>query len=350
MEFMRAAVYKGTCKIEIETLPIPPCPIGGALVRISYCGICGGDVRSYYNGLKNGIINQVMGHEISGEIVEVSKGITRFSPGDRVALAPDISCGECWYCKHGLVNLCLSHKMLGTNYAGGFAQYIALPADVLLHGFIEHIPDGMSLMHAAFAEPCAGVIACQNNIGVSAGDTVVIIGDGPIGCLHYETAKARGAQCVILVGRGKLELAKRFTPDYLISNYEPERATNDILSITGGLGADIVILAVPNVAAQQQAIHMVRKRGKIVIYGGAPSGREISTLDSNQIHYNELTITGSFSYSSTGLYDALSAISSGFIHVDKYLTRTVSLDNVVLGIEYMRKGQDLKVLIDPWKL
>lgn len=345
---MRAAFFMEPGVMQIREVPIPACPQGGLLVKVAYCGICGGDVRNLHSGLRDGITNQIMGHEISGEVIDVSTGVTRFHVGDRVALAPDISCGTCWYCKRGLVNLCNSHKMIGTHYPGGYAQFLAVPAEVLLRGFIERVPDGIDMRQAAFAETCAAVLACQKRVNVSQGDTIVIIGDGPVGCLHYEVAKARGASKVIILGRGKLALAARFAPDYLLNNREPMQATRKVLEITNGLGADIVILAVPNVAAQTQALEIVRRRGTVVIYGGAPKDRSVSQIDSNRLHYGEITLTGSFSYPTTGLSDALNALKDGIIHAERYITEVISLDEVVQGMEKMRAGQALKILIDPW--
>lgn len=345
---MKAAVFKDIEDIRVEEVPIPACPAGGILVKVHYCGICGGDVRNYYNGLKGGIKNQIMGHEISGEVVEVSPEVTRFKAGDRVAMAPDVSCGECWFCRRGLVNLCENHRMLGTHFPGGYAQYLALPHEVLQRGFVEPIPDGMSYEHAAFAETCAAVIACQKRIDVSLGDTVVIIGDGPVGCLHLEVARARGAKTIMLA-RDKIHLAERFHPDVLINNSDAEAATSQVLALTDGRGADIVILALPTVMVQGQALNIVRKRGKVVIYGGVPKTNELSQLNSNLIHYNEIELTGSFSYPSTGLSDALSALHAGVIHADMYLGPVVSLADVVKGMNLIKTGQALKVLIDPWK-
>lgn len=342
---MKAAVFKDIENIITEELPIPACPEGGALVKVYACGICGGDVRNYHNGLKGGVKNQIMGHEIAGQVVETD---SRLQAGDRVALAPDVSCGSCWYCKHGYVNLCSTHKMLGTHFPGGYAQYIALPQEVLEHGFVEPIPDDMSYDHAAFAETASAVIACQKNNNISLGDTMVIIGDGPVGCLHIEVARARGAKKIILIGMDKLELAGRFQPDLLLRNSDPEEVTAKVLQETGGLGADFVISAVPSVRPQQQALEMVRKRGRVIIYGGTPKSAEITSLNSNLIHYNELTVTGSFSYPATGLADALSAIHSGKINADMYLNKKVSLDDVVKGMDMVTRGEALKVLIDPW--
>lgn len=347
-ETMRAAVFRGVGRIDVETRPIPSCPPDGLLLKVHFCGICGGDFRNYRNGLKGGVTDQIMGHEIAGEIVEVGAQTTGWHVGDRVALAPDVSCGRCWYCKRGLVNLCTQHKMLGTHFPGGFAQYLALPKQVLEHGFVEPIPDDMSYEHAAFAEAAAGVVACQKRFDISAGQTVLVIGDGPIGCLHVEMARARGAR-VILAARGKIDQASAFAPDVLVDNHDPDAATAQILAATGGLGADVAILAVPNVQAQSQALAAVRKRGTVIIYGGAPKTAALSELDSNLIHYNELIVTGSFSYSATGLEDALAAIHSRQIHAEKYLGAVISLDELPDALPRRTHTDALKILVDPWK-
>jgi L-iditol 2-dehydrogenase len=344
---MLAAVFRDIEQMDIEERPIPDCPAGGLLVRVAACGICGGDVRNFHNGLKGGVKNQIMGHEIAGEVVET--GGTRFSVGERVALAPDVSCGECYYCRRGLVNLCLSHKMLGTHYPGGFAQYIALPREILQRGFVETIPAGMSNQHAAFAETAAAVIACQQRNQVSLGDSVVIIGDGPVGCLHIETARARGASKIFMLGRGRLELAKAFEPDLLLDNADTEAVTAEVLAKTNGIGADIVICAVPVAAVQQQAVEMVRKRGTVVIYGGVPKSRETTKLNSNLIHYNEITVTGAFSYPATGLSDALDAIHNQKIHTEKYIHACVALPDIADGMKLVETGAAMKVMVEPWK-
>jgi len=345
---MKAAVFKSVENIVLEERPIPDCPENGLLLKIHACGICGSDVRNYHNGLKDGIKNQIPGHEIAGEIIETGKYITRYKTGERVALAPDISCGSCWFCKHGMVNLCLNHKMLGTHYPGGYAQYMAIPAEVLTNGFIEHIPKGMSYEHAAFAETVAAVVACQKRINVSLGARVLIIGDGPVGCLHAETAKARGASLVMMAGMDRLYLAEKFGCEILLDNREPSLVKKKVMEATDGLGADFVICAVPTIRVQQQALDLCRKRGTVVIYGGVPKNNEISPLNSNQIHYNELTVTGAFSYSAVGLSDALEAIYHGHIHAEYYINKIIPLSKVKEGIRIIESGDALKVIISPW--
>ena len=157
-----------------------------------------------------------------------------------------------------------------------------------------------------------------------------------------------GASLVVLVGMNKLARTEQFHPDYLLNNHDPAAVTAKVLELTDGIGADIVILAVPSVIPQQQAIDMVRKRGHVVIYGGTPKNREMTTLNSNTLHYNEITITGAFSYPAIGLSEALSAIHVGKISAEKYLNAKVSLEDVVKGMEMSQRGEALKVLIDPW--
>jgi L-iditol 2-dehydrogenase len=349
MKTMKAAVYEGIEKIAVRDVPAPVCEDDGILVRVEACGICGGDVRNYHNGLKDNIQRQIMGHEVGGVVTEVGKKVTRFRVGDVVATAPDVSCGECYYCKRGYVNLCVGHRMLGTHWPGGFAQYLYLPSPVLERGFVERVPEGMSYEHAAFAEKASAVIACQEYNNVSLGDTVVIIGDGPVGCLHVEIARARGASRIIVVGLEKLAFVEQFKPDLLLSNTDPAGVMREVLEITEGIGADIVLCAVPSIRPQQQALEMTRKRGRMVIYGGVPKSSEMTLLNSNLIHYNEITVTGAFSYPATGLQKALKYIKENRISVDKYITLRVGLDGLVDGMKAIEQGRALNVMVKPWE-
>lgn len=345
---MKAAVFEGVEKIVVREIPIPQCEDNGMLVRVEACCICGGDIRNFHSGLRYGVEKQVMGHEIAGVVEEVGSKVKGFKPGDKVAIAPDVSCGECYYCKRGLVNLCLNHKMLGTNWPGGFAQYIYLPGEVLSRGFVEHIPEGLSFEEAAMAEPASSVVACQEYINVKLGDTVIILGDGPIGFLHVEVARARGAAKVIISGRSRLHFASQFNPDHVI-NITNQDPVEEVLKITDGFGADIAICAAPVTSIQEQAVEMVRKRGKVVLFGGVPKNQPMTTLNSNLIHYNEISVIGSFSYPSTGLSDAINLIAQGKISAKKYVTKTVGLDRILDGIAYAEQRKALRVAVKPWE-
>lgn len=347
MKKMRTAYLIEPERMELKDVQVPECEAAGILVKVEACGICGGDVRNYKQGLRADVGPQIMGHEIVGIVEKTGEEVTGFSAGDRVALAPDVSCGKCYYCKRGLVNLCTNHRMIGTHWPGGFAQYVYLSGEIIANGFIEHIPENISFEDAAMAEPSASVIACQQRAGIQPGDTVVVIGDGPIGCLHIEVAKARGASKTILIGKHRLEIAKRFEPNHIIATQE-RGDVKEVMRLTEDLGADFVICANANAATQKVAVEMCRKRGTVILFGGVPKANPMTSLDSNLIHYNEISVVGAFSYPSTGIEMALRYIQDGKIDARKYITKQVSLENIVEGIQAASRGEALKVLVRPW--
>lgn len=345
---MKAAIFEAIENIRVTEVANPVCDPEGVIVNVKGCGLCGGDIRNYHVGLKGGVTHQIMGHEIAGVVEEAGPQVTRFKVGDPVAIAPDVSCGYCFYCKRGFVNLCVNHRMIGTHWPGGFAQFIHLPGDVLAHGMVHPIPAGLSFEAATLAEPASSVLAAQSNANVGLGDTVLIIGDGPIGCLHIEVARARGASKIIMVGLTRLQMAAAFAPDYLIDAAAQEPVA-EVLKITDGLGADVAIIANPVAKTQEQGIEAVRKRGKVVLFGGVPKTNPMTTLNSNLIHYNELTIIGAFSYPAYINEMALRVIRDGQINAGKYISKIVALENLVTeGINAAEAGKVLKVVINPW--
>ena len=344
---MKAAVFEGIETIRVRELPDPVCDPDGIVVRVEACGLCGSDIRNYHSGLRAGVKPQVMGHEIAGTVEQVGGLVTRFEPGDRVAVAPDVSCGVCYYCRRGLVNLCVDHRMIGTHWPGGFAHYIHLPAVILEHGMVHPMPEGLSFEHAALSEPASSVLAAQDNAGIGLGDTVLVIGDGPIGCMHVEVARARGASKVILAGLTRLAIAARFEPDHLIDAGSQD-TVQEVLEVTGGLGADVAIIANPVARTQEQGVEAVRKRGRVVLFGGLPKSDPMTTLNSNLIHYNEISVVGAFSYPATMHETALRVIRDGRITAERYISRIVGLDGIADGIRGAEAGRDLKAVVNPW--
>ncbi len=344
---MKAAVFEGPGRIVVREVGTPRCEPDGILVRVKACGLCGSDVRNFRAGLRNGRTGQIMGHEIAGVVEESGTGTTRFRVGDTVAVAPDVSCGRCHYCAQGLVNLCLDHRMVGTHWPGGFAQYLALPRDVLERGMVHPMPTGMSFLHAALAEPLSSVLAAQETARIGNGSAVAVFGGGPVGCMHVEIARSRGASPVILVGRRRTALASVFHPDLSIDVRSTEPAAA-ILAATGGLGVDVAIVATPAPESQEQAIESVRKRGIVVLFGGLPRDNPRATIDANRIHYNEISVVGSFSYPARMHAEALAAIRDLCITPDAYISRVVSLDGIVDAIASSERGEVLKVMVDPW--
>ncbi len=343
---MKAAVFEGPEKMVIKDVELNSCGPDDIIIKVYACGICGGDIRNFYSGLRHGVKSQIMGHEFTGTVSEVGANVSKFKVGDKVAAAPDVSCGECYYCKRGWVNLCENHKMLGTHWPGGFAEYVHVPEIVLRRGFIHHIPEGVNLEEACLSEPASSVIASQERAGITIGDSVLIIGDGPIGCLHIEAARANGASKVIMSGLMRLDEAQRFNPDLLIDS-----SAQDVVSLvqeaTGGLGVDVAVCANPVVATQEQAVESVRKRGRVILFGGVPKDNPMTSLNSNIIHYNEIEVVGAFSYGIRHHLKSLEAIKTKALSPEKYFNKTVALDGIVEGIMAAKAGEALKVLVKP---
>jgi len=343
---MKVAVFEKPETMHVMQRPLPVCGPDDIIVKVHACGICGGDIRNFFTGLRYGITNQVMGHEFSGTVVEKGARVTKFALSDRVAVAPDVSCGTCWYCTHDMINLCENHRMIGTHWPGGFAEYVHLPQEILEHGFVHLIPEGVSLTDACLSEPASSVIAAQERIGLTKGQSILILGDGPIGCLHIEVAKSLGAETIILAGRSRLEAASEFGPDRLL-NYEKDDIVSVCKQLTDNRGVDHAICANASTASQQIAVDAVRKRGKVVLFGGVTKQDPWTKLNSNTIHYNEIEVIGTFSYQIRHHLAALQALQKGTLHPELYFTKTVGLDDIVQGFMAAKRREALKVLVKP---
>lgn len=344
---MKAAVFEGIEDIKIRELDMPECDPDGVIIKVEACGICGSDIRNFHIGLRHGIDSQIMGHEIGGIVYQAGKLVEDLKEGDKVAIAPDVSCGKCYYCQHGFVNLCTSHRMIGTHWPGGFAEYVKIPAKVLKDGMVHLMPEGLTFAEATLSEPLSSVINSQKEANIGLGDTVLIIGDGPIGCMHLEIARARGAFTIIMVGLNKLDSAKRFIPDHLLdaASVEP---VEEILKLTGGLGVDVSVCANPVASTQEQALEATRKRGRVILFGGLSKMDPWTRLNSNLIHYNEIIVVGAFSYPAYIHKKALEVIKYKKITTDNYIDKIVPLEKIVEGFAASESGDALKSIVKPW--
>ena len=221
---MKAAIYQGIGKMEVQEIAKPRVEPGCLLLKVKSCAICGGDLRTFRYGhaaIKPPI---ALGHEIAGEIVEVAADLNGFSVGERVIVAPAIGCGSCSYCLSGWQNMCYTRKTIAHHYNGGFAEYVLVPAGAVRAGNVNRIPDDVTYLEASLAEPLACVLNAQEVVGVGPGSSVAVLGAGPIGYMHAELARARGAGRVFLINRsaGRLERAKSFGFDaYIDLQLEP---------------------------------------------------------------------------------------------------------------------------------
>ena len=232
-------------------------------------------------------------------------------------------------------------------YPGGFAEKMVLTGEVLSNGIVHSMPEGLYFTHAAIAEPCCSVLAMHERAGTSLGDTVVVLGAGPIGCLHVAIAKARGASAIVSEPiQKRLEMAKAFHPDATIDATR-EDVVARVRELTGGLGADVVVCANPVASTQTQAVEMVRKRGTVVLFGGLPKANPMTTVDGNIIHYGEIEVVGAFSYHPTYHELALDLLNRGVIPADRLISDTFSLEKVGEAFEASASGDVIKVVVTP---
>lgn len=333
--------------MRIADLPLPKCGPGEVLLKIAACGICGSDVRRYSSGDAVAGRGRIPGHEVTGTVVDAGPGRVEWQTGDRIALAAEVHCHACWYCQHELLQLCRNLKILGRDLDGGLAEFMLLTREILDHGVVNRVPQGLSLLDAAVSEPLCSVLASHDELEIMAGETVVVLGSGPMGILHHELLRSRGARVVMIdLIAERLERARRdFGAEWTI-DASRDGAAARIGSLTGGIGADAVIVAAPSPAAVRQSLSLVRKRGRIGLFGGLPSGQAEVALDMNLIHYGELRLIGNFSYHPGQHRKALELLESGRIRCDKLITQ-YEIEATEEALEDIQKGRVLKAVIVP---
>ena len=272
-----------------------------------------------------------------------------FSVGDRVQVIAAVPCEECWACKAGKQGICINQTSMGYQYGGGFAEEMIVPEAVLNANGVNKIPGDLSFDEAAVTEPLACALNAQRLIRVGEGDTVLVMGAGPIGCLHIRLARALGAKHVMLadINGDRLALsANAVKPDRAI-NMSAEDLEAIVLEETGGIGPSVIITAAPAGAAQEQAIGMAAPGGRISFFGGLPKDKPMISVDSNVVHYKELILAGANGSSPAQNAEALELIASGKVPVADLITHRMSLENVRDAIEAVTSGDAIKVVIKP---
>jgi len=346
---LKVAVFFAPGDIRLEDVDEPHVAAGEVKIRVRNCSTCGTDVKIFHSGHPNMEPPQVMGHEIAGEITEVGDGVTGWAPGDRVQVIAAIPDGICPDCLAGRMSVCPNQLSMGYQFPGGFAQYMIVPNNVLRVDGLNRIPDGLSFAEASLAEPLACVLNGQELARVGEGDTVVVVGSGPIGCLHVRLARSRGAARIILIdinGARLAEAAALVKPDLTIdaSKADPVEV---VLAATNGRGADVVITAAASGVAQEQGLHMLARQGRLSLFGGLPKDKPTITVDSNLVHYRELTIVGVNGSSPAQNKRALELIASGAVPVKDLITQRLPLERILDAIDIVAKGEAIKVTIEP---
>ncbi|MEV0967558.1 zinc-dependent dehydrogenase [Microtetraspora glauca] len=342
---MKVARFHAPGDIRIEDAPEPVAGPGEVKIRVRACSTCGTDAKILRHGHHHIRPPRVMGHEIAGEVTETD--VPGWAPGDRVQVIAAIPCGTCGECRRGRMTVCPNQESMGYHYDGGFAEYMVVPAKVLAVDGLNRVPDGVSFAEASVAEPLACVLNGQELARVGDGDDVLVIGSGPIGCLHVRLARARGAARVFLadVNADRLALAADLVrPDAAVHG---EDIAEEVLKLTEGRGADVVITAAASGAAQEQALRIAARQGRISFFGGLPKDDPIIRCDSNLVHYRELTIVGANGSSPAHNARALRLIAEGSVPVADLITHRLPLSGVLDGIDIVSRGAAIKVTVEP---
>ncbi|MBN2323105.1 MAG: zinc-dependent dehydrogenase [Spirochaetes bacterium] len=349
---MNAAVYYGIKDLRVEETEVPGIGDGDVLLRVNACAICGTDVKVYNYGYKTLEPPAITGHEISGTIVEAGGKVQGHVIGERVCVVPIVSCGHCYYCRRGLTHLCIEFarntEAFGFSYPGGFAEYMAVPEKAVRGGNLVRVPDDVSDEEASIAEPMACALNGQMLAGVGIGDTVLVIGAGPIGCMHATLSRALGATTVIVSEprEERLEQARRFGADYFV-NPQKEDLKTIVMEKTGGIGANVVMIAAGSKAAQESALELSANRAHIDFFGGLPRDDSTVRLDSNRIHYKEVYIHGSSGCTALQIQTCIDLMKGKRVDGKRFISRVISLEELPKMVAEAGTWSELKVVVKP---
>ena len=343
---MRAYVYESDAKLHLRDWPQPSADSGSTIMRIEACSICGTDLRTYRHGSSRIDAPRVIGHEVCGELISVGKDVKGFPMGQRVTLTPAVGCGSCLSCRRGYSNLCRALKTIGFQFDGGFAPYMEVPAVAFEQGNVNKVPEKISSEEAAVAEPIACALNGQEFLHIGSEDSVAIFGSGFIGCLHAELARIMGASLIIMIGTNpeKAGQAKRLLPE--IHLIDPAKGDMDqkIRQLTGDSGVDVVITACSSGQAQTDALRFAAPRGRVSLFGGL-SGDSSGFLDSNTIHYKELSVYGAHASTPAQNRQALKWISQSKLDVKKYIDAVYALEDIDKAFQEVQSKNMLKAII-----
>ncbi len=340
---MRAVVYYNNTDVRVEEVERPGISDGEMLVKVMASGICGSDVMEWYRIRKAPL---VLGHEVAGIVEEVGKGVTRFSPGDRVTAAHHVPCNTCRYCLRGAHSVC--DLLRTTNFfPGGFAEYVRVPAINVDRGVVR-LPDSLSFEEGSFSEPLGCVVRGQRAARMEPGKSILVIGSGISGLLHIKLAKAMGAGRIIAtdINDYRLDAAKRFGADFIIKAHE------DVPNIVRGFlgsGADVVILCAASDAAVTQGLRSVDRAGTVLFFALKEPGQTYP-LPVFDLWRDNVTIVNSYASPPYDTGIALDLMESKRVTVTDMITHRLSLEEAHTGFTLTAQAKEsIKVIMEPHK-
>jgi len=345
---MKAAVLEGIDQLVVKEVPNYKVSRGEVLVRVKSCAVCGSDLRIMHSGNPRVQYPQIIGHEIAGEVVEVGAGVERFGVGDRVAVGADVPCGKCYWCQNGKGTNCAINYAVGYQFPGGFAEYILLNELTVNQQVVNLIPDNLSYDEASLAEPLACAINGLEMTQLAVGDSLCIIGAGPIGCMMIELGRHMGATNIIVIQRSqkRLDMAKKYGADHYFLSNDPDIEAK-VKGVTKGEGPDVIMITCASPDAQEQSLLLARHRARINFFGGLASTARKLNISSNLIHYKELNVLGSHGSLSRHHKKAIQIIDKRMVHTAQYITHRFPLDQIHEAFHAAESREGLKVVVNP---
>ena len=345
---MKAIQYYGPQNIRYEEVMVKPPEDGEIVVKVMSALTCGTDVKTFRRGhpvlIKN--IPSGFGHEFAGIVEKVGRNVDNLKVGDRVVAANSAPCGECFFCKREEYNLCENLDLLN----GAYAEYITVPARIVKKNTLM-LPANLSFDKAAFCEPLANVVHGVERTGIKEGQTVGIIGIGPIGLMFARLAKLKGAK-VIVAGRNplKLQMADEFAhADEIVDLKKypnPEKIFLDFTEEHKGLDVAVECVGLPEI--WERIFTFVRPGGTVHFFGGCKSGSKV-TFDTTKMHYGDIRLMSVFHHTPKYFRKALEYIASGDVEVEKLITKTIGLKDIEWAMQQHIDGKAIKFLVKPWE-
>jgi L-iditol 2-dehydrogenase len=343
---MKAAVLHGREDIRIESVPVPKAGVGEIIVQVGAALTCGTDLKVFRRGYHARMIvpPALFGHELAGTVVEAGEGVQAFAPGDRVVALNSAPCGQCYFCSRGQENLC--DDLIFNN--GAYAEFIQIPARIVEKNTLK-VPEDVPLEHAALTEPLACAVHGFEDSRPRKGDVVAVVGGGPLGLMILHVASLAGYETIALVKHdGQVEAARQLGATHVVQAPTIRRAIRDTRALTpGDRGVDIAIEAVGLPDTWQEAVELVRKGGTVNFFGGCAANTNV-TLDTNRIHYSDITLRATFHHTPEICRKALALIAGGRFQASSFITGRAKLYELNRVFEkLMNRSSEIKTAIVP---
>jgi L-iditol 2-dehydrogenase len=346
---MKAAVFFAPEDMKVTEVDVPEISEQDLLIQVKACAVCGTDIRIFEGKKTKGITPPaVIGHEIAGVIQKKGTQVQGYEVGDRIAVIPVIPCRSCYYCLNGMENICENRTAFGYEYGGGFQEYMRVPEAAVKAGNVVKIEDAISFAEASLIEPLSCCLNGNRRSNIRPGSTALIVGAGPIGLMHIQLARMAGAAKVLVSEfiPERRDLAIRMGADRA---FDPRLSglVEVALQETGGLGVHSAIMAIGVSGLANDLVRATRKGGTVNLFAGF-TGKGEAQIEANLLHYNEVYLTGTASASRCHFRDALSLVLAKRIDLSPLISHRLPLADVERAFQITKKGEGIKVIVEPF--